>query len=239
MSSSRFKCIGIVAVSGPGAALCWQTIYSEGERFTGVKYLHPEVVMHGYSFSEYMVRIERGDWGGVAELMVSSARLLAAAGADFIICPDNTVHVVFDDVVRRSPIPWLHIAEEVAKEAVRSNFKKLLILGTKYLMESEVYPSRLKAHGLEWVIPGAEEREVVNEVIFNELVYGTVTPRSREKLVQIIKSITAREGCDAVVLGCTELPLILNDEVSPIPTLDSTRILARAAIKKAIGSNCM
>ena len=238
MSRSKFKCIGIVAVSGPGAALCWQTIYSDGEKFTGVRYLHPEVIMHGLPFSEYMVRIERGDWKGVTELMIASARLLAAAGADFLICPDNTVHVVFDEVAERSPIPWLHIAEEVAKEAVRLNYRKLLVLGTKYLMESDVYTSRLKAYGLGWTIPSAEEREVVNKIIFNELVYGVVTPESRMRLVEIIRDTAASEGCDAVVLGCTELPLILNDEVSPIPALDSTRILARAAIKKAIGCNC-
>ncbi len=235
MAQRRLKHIGIVAVSAPGAALCYQTICTEGEKLLGERYAHPEVSMHGYPFSEYMKRIERGDWIGVAELMASSARKLAEMGADLVICPDNTVHIAFDEAVKRSPIPWLHIAEEVAKEARRRGFRKLLILGTKFLMESDVYPSRLRRYGIEWAIPSAEEREVVNRIIFDELVYGVIRVESREKLVEIIKRLARDEKCDAVVLGCTELPLILSDDVSPIPTLDSTRILARAALRKAAG----
>ncbi len=229
----RIKHIGIVACSSPGAALCYRTICTEGEKFLGERYAHPEVTLHNYPFSEYMRYIESGDWGGVAELMVSSARKLASVGADFIICPDNTIHVVYDEVVRRSPIPWLHIAEEVAKEALRKGFRRLGILGTKYLMESQVYPSRLKKYGIEYVIPDEEDRFRINEVIFKELVYGVVKEESRDYLVSVINKLR-RRGCDAVVLGCTELPLILNDEISPIPTLDSTRILARAALREAV-----
>jgi len=231
----RVKHIGIVAVSAPGAALCYQTICVEGERLLGERYAHPEVSVHGYPFSEYMKRIERGDWIGVAELLASSARKLAAMGADFVVCPDNTVHIAFDEAVKRSPIPWLHIAEEVAKEAKRRGFRKLLILGTRFLMESSVYPSKLRLYGIDYAVPNEREREIVNSIIFSELVYGVVKPESREKLVEIVKRAAREEGCDAVVLGCTELPLILSDEVSPIPTLDSTRILARAALRKAVG----
>ncbi len=230
----RVKHIGIVACSSPGAALCYRIICTEGEKYLGRKYAHPEVTLHNYPFSEYVKYIEEGDWGGVARLMIESARKLARVGADFVICPDNTIHVVYDVVVKESPIPWLHIAEEVAKEAVRRGFRRLGILGTKYLMESQVYPSRLSKYGLEYVIPSKEDRFRINEVIFNELVYGVVREESREYLVSVIEDLR-RRGCDAVVLGCTELPLIINDEVSPLPTLNSTRLLAIAALKKAVG----
>jgi len=222
-------------VSSPGAALCYQTICNEGRAFLGREYDHPEVSVHGYPFSEYVARIRRGDWSGVAQLLASSARKLASIGADFAICPDNTVHIAFDEAVRESPIPWLHIAEEVAREAKRRGFKRLAILGTKYLMESDVYPSMLKRHGIEWVIPNEGEREEVDRVIFRELVYGVVKDSSRRRLVEIVGRMAREDGCDAVVLGCTELPLIIGSATPPIPALDSTRILARAALRRAVG----
>lgn len=228
----RLKHIGIVGVSPPGAALCYQTICTEGERLLGERYIHPEVSMHAFPFSSYMNLIERGSWDSVAELLVSSAEKLARIGTDFIICPDNTVHIAFDRVVEKSPIPWMHIAEEVAKEAERLGFSKLAILGTRFLMESDVYPSKLRLHGIGWAVPEAGKRETINRIIFSELVYGVVNLESREKLANIIGDM-AKNECDAVILGCTELPLILDDAVSPLPTLDSTRILARAALKKA------
>ncbi|MCE4614427.1 MAG: amino acid racemase [Desulfurococcales archaeon] len=230
----RYKHIGIVAVSSPGAALCYQTICTEFERITGNRYEHPEASMHSLSFKDYMDRIESGDWKGVADLLVVSSEKLAAIGADFAICPDNTVHIAFDEVVKRSPIPWMHIAEEVAKEAREREFNKLVILGTKFLTESGVYPSRLKKYGIDWIIPDSQQRRVINDIIFNELVYGVVRQESKSKLVAIIKYLAGREGGDAVVLGCTELPLILDDKVSPIPVLDSTRILARRALREAV-----
>jgi aspartate racemase len=232
--TGKYSHIGIVAVSGPGAALCYHTIVTEFEKLTGEKYEHPEVSMHSHSFKEYMDRIDSGDWRGVADLLLNSTRKLASIGADFALSPDNTVHIVYDYVARESPIPWMHIAEEVAKEAVELGYRKLGILGTRYLLESEVYPSRLKEFGLEWVIPERDEREIINNIIFNELVYGVVKQESREKLVNIIRRLEREEGADAAVLGCTELPLILNNRVSPIPVLDSTRILARRAMRKAL-----
>ncbi len=229
------KHIGIVACSAEGAALCYRTICQEGERYLGKRYAHPEVSMHTHPFSEYMKYIEAGDWEGVAGLMLSSAEKLAKIGADFAISPDNTIHQAFDLFIDRSPIPWLHIAEEVAKEATRRGFRKLGILGTRYLMESQVYPSKLEPLGISWVIPSEEEREEINRIIFEELVYGRFLEESRRYLKEVIEGLRTR-GCDAVVLGCTELPLVISDENSPLPTLDSTRILARAALREATGS---
>jgi aspartate racemase len=224
--------IGIVACSSEGAALCYRTISLEGSERMG-RHNHPQVSLHNHSLAEYMKFIEADDWPGVAELMLSSAEKLARAGADFLICPDNTIHQVFDLVEHRSPRPWLHIAREVACEAARRQFKCLGVLGTRYLMEGPVYPPNLRAAGLECRFPGPKEREKINQIIFDELVNAQFLPRSLVYLTDVIRNMKD-EGCDAVVLGCTEIPLIVTPESSPLPTLDSTRILARAALRKAI-----
>jgi aspartate racemase len=224
--------IGIVACSTEGAALCYRTISLEGSQMLG-PHDHPEVSLHSHSLAEYMKSIDKGDWAGVAELMLSSADKLAKAGADFLICPDNTIHQAFDLVEHRSPRPWLHIAREVAAEAKRQEVKRLAILGTRHLMEGPVYPQALKAAGIEHRIPKPEQRQRINEIIFDELVNGQFLPRSLAYYVEVIRSLKD-EGCDAVVLGCTEIPLLVTPESSPLPPLDSTRLLARAAVRKAL-----
>ncbi|MFZ1168115.1 MAG: amino acid racemase [Candidatus Sulfotelmatobacter sp.] len=224
--------IGIVACSTEGAALCYRSISLEGSQLLG-RHDHPEVSLHSYSLANYMQRISANDWAGVAELMLSSADKLARAGADFLICPDNTIHQAFDLVEHRSPRPWLHIAREVAKEAQRRQFGRLAVLGTRYLMEGPVYPEVLKAAGIEYRIPGAEQRERLDQIIFDELVNAQFLPRSLAYFSEVIRSFKD-EGCDAVVLGCTEIPLLVTAESSPLPALDSTRLLARAAVRKAV-----
>ncbi|MFZ3367214.1 MAG: amino acid racemase [Candidatus Sulfotelmatobacter sp.] len=224
--------IGIVACSTEGAALCYRTISLEGAQMLG-KHDHPEVSLHSHSLAKYMKCVYANDWAGVAELMLSSAEKLAHAGADFLICPDNTIHQAFDLVEHRSPRPWLHIAREVAKEAQRCQFKRLAVLGTRYLMEGPVYREALKAAGIEHCIPGAEQRERLDQIIMDELVNAQFLPRSLAYYVEVIRSLQD-EGCDAVVLGCTEIPLLVAPESSPLPTLDSTRLLARAAVRKAV-----
>jgi aspartate racemase len=224
--------IGIVACSTEGAALCYRTISLEGAQLLG-SHDHPEVSLHSHSLSKYMQRIYANDWAGVAELMLSSAEKLARAGADFLICPDNTIHQAFDMVEHRSPRPWLHIAREVAKEAQRRQFKRVAVLGTRYLMEGPVYREALKAAAIEHRIPGAEQREHLNQIIMDELVKAQFLPRSLAYYVEVIR-LFKDEGCDAVVLGCTEIPLLVAPEASPLPTLDSTRLLAKAAVRKAV-----
>ena len=226
------KHIGIVACSAEGAALCYRTICTEGEDFMG-RNAHPEVTMHTYPLSEYMKYIEADNWEGVASLMLASANKLAEVGADFVICPDNTIHEVFNIVIEKSPIPWLHIAEEVAKEAKRQDYKCLGVLGTPYLMEGPVYSEKLKEMGIDFKIPEKDDREHINDIIFDELVYGKFYQKSRTYFEEVIAKLK-NAGCDAVVLGCTEIPLLVIPEESPLPTLDSTRLLARAALKKAI-----
>src|SRR5580765_4314326 len=223
--------IGIVGVSVPGAALCYQTICLEGERYLGA-YDHPEVSMHTHSLAEYMKCIERDDWDAVGELMLSSARKLASAGARFLICPDNTVHQAFAYVQARSPLPWIHIADVVGDEARTRNFTRLALTGTKYLVQSDVYPERLEARGLQYVRPSATEREEINRIIFDELQSGLITSSAVASFQRAIDRMKS-EGFDSVVLASTEIPLIMNDSNSSLPTLDSTRLLARAALRRA------
>ena len=224
--------IGIVGCSAEGAALCYRTVCVEGAQLLG-PHGHPEVSMHTHSLAHYMQCIHRDDWRGVGELMLSSAEKLAKTGADFLICPDNTIHQALPYIEGRSPLPWLHIAEVVAGEAAARRFRRLALTGTRYLVESEVYPEKLAAREIAYVRPDAAEREEINRIIFDELVYGVFKPEQVAYFQRVIARLKG-EGCDAVILGCTEIPLIMNDENSPLPTLDSTRLLARAALKRAV-----
>ena len=224
--------IGIVACSAEGAALCYRTICVEGGALLG-GHAHPEVSMHTHSLGDYGARLERDDWQGVGELMLSSAEKLAKIGADFLIAPDNTIHQALPHVAPHSPLPWLHIAETVAAEAAARGFRRLGLTGTRWLVEGEVYPEKLTARGLDYVRPTAAEREETNRIIMDELVRGVFKPQAVASFQRVIERMKG-EGCDAVVLGCTEIPLIMNDANSSLPTLDSTRLLARAALRRAV-----
>jgi len=230
--------IGIVACSAEGAALCYRTICVEGAALLGQPHAHPEVSMHTPSLADTMAHIYRDDWPRVGELMLASADKLKKIGADFLICPDNTIHQALPYVLPRSPLPWLHIAEVVASEAVARGFRRLGVTGTRWLVDSEVYPDKLLARGLENVRPSAVERDECNRIIMDELVCSTFKPESVAYFQQVIGRLKD-QGCDAVVLGCTEIPLIINDENSSLPTLDSTRLLARAALRRAVQGKAM
>jgi len=224
--------IGIVACSAEGAALCYRTICTEGAALLG-PHAHPQVSLHSSSLADYVECLNNRDMQGVADLMLDSARKLAAAGADFLICPDNTIHEAFSMVAQSSPLPWLHIAEVVAAEAVARGYRKLGITGTRWLVASEVYPEKLRARGLGYLKPGDAERNELGRLIMDELVYGVFKPGTVKRFQEVIEGFKSG-GCDAVVLGCTEIPLIINDKNSALPTLDSTRLLARAALRKAV-----
>jgi aspartate racemase len=187
--------------------------------------------MHTPPFAEYVECIDRDDWRGVGEIMLSSADKLARCGATFLICPDNTIHQALPYVEERSPLPWLHIAEVVTAQAVQRGFRRVGLTGTRWLVESDVYPEKLRASGVDFVRPSPAERDEINRIIMHELVNGIFRPEATAYL----RDVTSRmkdAGCDAVVLGCTELPLIVDDSNSLLPTLDSTRLLARAALQR-------
>lgn len=223
--------IGIVGCSAEGASLCYRTICAEGAALLGA-HAHPDVSLHTPSFSRYVACLEAGDLAGVAALMLDSARRLQRAGADFLICPDNTIHQAFALVEAGSPLPWLHIAEVVAEDAVARGFKRVGLLGTHWLVESEVYPQKMRARGVDVVRPPPDERRQLSRIIMDELVCGVFRTDSIERFQRAIDGLAAA-GCDAVVLGCTEIPLIIGPENSSLPTLDSTRLLARAALLRA------
>jgi aspartate racemase len=224
--------IGIVASSAEGAALCYRTICLEASAIMG-EHNHPEITMNSLPLAEHMRHIRANDWKALGESLAASAGKVAKAGAKFAICPDNTVHQAFEYLFPQSPIPWLHIAKPVAEEADRQGFKCLGILGTKYLMEGPVYPETLKEFRVDSRIPDEADRTRINEIIFKELVNGVFQESARLYLNEVADKLKSR-GCDAVVLGCTELPLIVRPDDTPLPTLDSTRLLARAALRKAL-----
>jgi len=226
------KHIGIVAGSSEGAALCYRTICLEAQAVMG-EHNHPEITMHCVPMAEHMPHIAADDWASSAELLLASAKKVAQTGADFAICPDNTYHQAIDIIRPRSPIPWLHIAEAVAAEARRVGYTKLGIMGTKYLTVGPVYRGPVEHVGIARDIPDQADRERINEIIFKELVNGVFDEGSRRYLNEVVEKLK-RRGCDAVVLGCTELPLIVRADDCPLPTLDSTRLLARAALRKAV-----
>jgi aspartate racemase len=225
--------VGIVGCSAEGAALCYRTFCAEGEARFGA-HDHPEVSLHTHSLARYVDPIDSGDWAAVGELMLSSAGKLARAGAEVLICPDNTIHQALPLIRGRSPLPWLHIAEVVAEAAAARGFRRLGLTGTRWLVDGPVYEEPLAARGLELVRPALEEREAINRIIMHELVRGVFTAAGVAGFQQVIGRLR-EEGCDAVVLGCTEIPLIISDANSPLPTLDSTRLLARAALAWAAG----
>lgn len=225
--------IGIVACSAEGAALCYRTICAEGPALMG-EHHHPEISMHTYCLGEYMEHIRTGEWAAVGALMLASAKRLAAMGAGFAICPDNTIHEAMEYILAESPIPWLHIAETVAGEAQRRGFTRLGITGTKYLMTGPVYPKTLERFGIACDIPDPEDREKIDAIIFDDLVNGRFPEPARCYFNEVIQQFRDK-GCQAVVLGCTEIPLLVDPNDCPLPVLDSTRLLARAALIRSLG----
>lgn len=224
--SNHMPHIGIVAGTADGAALCYRTLCHDAERLMG-RHAHPEITMHALPLDAYLAFIDASDWPGVAALMSRSASVLAHAGADLIICPNNTLHRAIEFV--SSPVPWLHIATAVGAEVICRNFRKVGLLGTHVVMEGAVYHPVFEQHGIEIVLPQARERMDLDRIIRTELIRGHYPPRSRQQVQDMI-SIMAANGAEAVILGCTELPLLLADAPSSVPLLDSTRLLATAAL---------
>jgi aspartate racemase len=231
------KHVGILAHSFEGATLCFHEACLEGARRLGA-HMHPEITMTCSAMALVLDAWERGDNEELRAFFMKDAAKLAAAGADFFVCPDNTAHIALESSGEPFPIPGLHIGEVVADQAVRERRGKIGILGTKYTMTGPVYPRALGGRGLEWAVPSTEDRELINGVIFDELCLGLFKDESREAYVAIIEKLK-NEGCDAVALVCTEIPLLVTAEVSPLPTLDSTRLLAKAAVEVALGERPM
>jgi aspartate racemase len=236
------KHIGIIACSYEGAALCYRTICREAAEILGEQN-HPEVTMHTPPLRDYIRPIRERNWIAVADVMLNSIELLKRAGAKVLVSPDNTIHEAYyiaqkQAKLSKSGITWLHIAGVVADEAKRRGYQRLGVLGTNYLMEGPVYREILADYGIDYVIPDVDERARINDIIFGELILGDFRPEAIDYFNRVITRLKEKQ-CDAVVLGCTEIPLLMidhnphRDQVA-LDTLDSTRLLARAALKEAM-----
>ena len=227
------KHIGILAHSFEGATLCFHTACLEGVKRLGA-HRHPEITMTCSPMALVLEAWERGDNAELRAFFRKDAEKLAAAGADFFVCPDNTAHIALESSGEPFPIPGLHIGEVVAEQALRESRRKVGILGTKYTMTGPVYPGALGRRGIDWAVPSEDDRDLVNRIIFDELCLGVFRDESRAAYVRIIEKLSD-EGCDSVALVCTEIPLLITPDVSPLPALDSTRLLAAAAVEVAVG----
>ena len=231
------KHIGILAHSFEGATLCFHTACMEGVAKLGA-HMHPEITMTCQPMALVLDAWERGDNAELRGFFLKDAGKLAAAGADFFVLPDNTAHIAMESDGEPFPIPGLHIGEIVAERAARDGRRKVGILGTKYTMNGPVYSGALGRRGIDWAVPSPEDQTTVNSIIFDELCLGVFTDEARAAYVAIIEKLKAG-GCDAVALVCTEIPLLVTPEISPLPTLDSTRLLAKAAVEVAVGERSM
>jgi aspartate racemase len=237
VTSPPIKHIGILSHSFEGATLCYREACLEGVRKLG-PHIHPEITLTGVAMHHMLAAWERGDLSTLRAMFMQDVRKLAAADADFFVCPDNTAHIALESGGEPFPLPCLHIGEVVAEQAFVQGYRKIGILGTDWTMTGPVYPGALGRRGLDWAVPNEEDRRLVHDVIMNELCLGEFSDDSRAAYVRIIDRLAAG-GCDAVALVCTEIPLLITAEVSPLPVLDSTRLLARGAVAVALGERAM
>lgn len=227
------KHLGILAHSAEGAALCFRAFCHEGAAALGA-HDHPDVTLDCTAMARCLPAWDAGDHASIRSTLAVSVERLARAGADFFVCPDNTAHMALELPGHELALPGLHIGEVVADRAAGAGYRRVGVLGTRYTMDGPIFPRALAARGIAFELPEAAERERVNAIIFEELVRGVFSAPSREEYLDIIRKLSTR-GCDAVALVCTEIPLLVTPDVSPLPTLDSTRLLARAALEVAIG----
>jgi aspartate racemase len=227
--------IGIVAHSVPGAAQCFQAIAHYGEQDLG-EHEHPDVTLDCIAMGRGMRAWQTGDHDTIRAILATSVERLARAGADFFVCPDNTAHLALERPGPALALPGLHIAEVVAQQASTAGYRTVGVLGTRWTMEAELYPRALAAHGLHSQSPCREDREMIQHITFDQLVKGVFTAEAEQHFVEFIARL-AEAGCDAVALVCTEFPLLISPERSPLPTLDSTDLLARAAVSTALDND--
>lgn len=231
------KRVGIVAHSAEGGALCFITACREGQALLGA-HMHPEIVLSAVPMGLSMAGWESGDHTVVARMLRRGVEQVAMAGADFYVCPDNTAHIVLEEIADTLPIPGLHIADVVCQEIEATGGKAAGLLGTRWTMTGPVYRRALQARGIRRLVPGEARREEINRAIFDELCQGRFEPTTTARFVEAIGELRAA-GADCVILGCTEIPLIINSQNSSLPVLDSTRLLAKYAVREAVAERAL
>ncbi len=232
LSEKHMKTIGIVAHSAEGAALCFLTACHEGAVHLGT-HMHPNIVMSAVPMGLSMPGWEANDYAAVGKFLSQGVQQVADAGADFYVCPDNTAHIVLEQIAADLPIPGLHIAEVVCHEITMSGWNHVGLLGTRWTMTGPVYETALKNRGLERLVPDEPTREQLNAAIFDELCLGIFNTSTTDLFLGAIEDLKSR-GAECVILGCTEIPLIVTPENSPLPSFDSTRLLAKYAVREAV-----
>jgi aspartate racemase len=231
------KTLGIASHSFEGGALCFLTACREGAVHLGPD-MHPRIVLSAVPFGLSRPGWENGDHAAVAAFLAEGVRQVADAGADFYICPANTAHIVLEQIAGDLPIPGLHITDVVCHEIMTHGWKRVGLLGTSLTMTGRVYANALRERGLDRLIPDQPMRQRLNAAIFDELIQGILTAETTALFVRAIADLQA-EGAECVILGCTEIPLIISDANSPLPTLDSTRLLAAYAVREAVSERAI
>lgn len=226
------KTIGIVAHSGEGAALCFLTACHEGSTLLG-PHMHPNIVMSAVPMALSLPGWEADDHAAVGRFLAEGVQQVADAGADFYVCPDNTAHIVLEKIADELPLPGLHIAEVVCQEIKKHGWKQIGLLGTRWTMTGPVYKTAFEKQGWDFLVPEEPTRERLNAAIFDELCLGIFNASTTDLFLQAIEDLKSK-GAECVILGCTEIPLIVTPENSALPTFDSTRLLAKYAVREAI-----
>ena len=226
------KKIGIVVHSYEGGALCFLEACRQGAKLMRAHW-HPTVLLSAIPMGLSMPAWEANDYIGVQKYLREGIEQVAQSGADFFICPDNTAHIVLEQLSASVSIPGLHIADVVCEEIKAKGWKRIGLLGTKWTMSGPVYTKAFEKYGIEKVIPKQESRKIINEAIFEELCQGIFKPETIKHFVDAIDYLK-EQGAEGVILGCTEIPLIISQDNSSLPVLDSTRLLAKYAVKCAL-----
>jgi len=226
------KTIGIVAHSFEGAALCFLTACRDGAEHLG-PHMHPNIVMSAVPMGLSLPGWEANDHAAVGKFLSEGVQLVADAGADFYICPDNTAHIVLEQIAGELPLPGLHIADVVCREIMMRGWKHVGLLGTRWTMTGPVYETALKSRGLDMLVPDEQTREQLNAAIFDELCLGIFNASTTDRFLGATEDLKSR-GAECVILGCTEIPLIVTEDNSPLPPFDSTRLLAKYAVREAV-----
>jgi len=190
-------------------------------------------ILYSVDFEEIEICQRNGEWEKTAQILTNAARCLEAAGADFIVLCTNTMHKVANEIQAGVGIPFLHIADITAQQVASNGIKTIGLLGTRYTMEQDFYKSRLETKGIRVLIPKEADRVIVNTVIYNELCLGQINDESRAKYKRIIEDLI-KDGADGIILGCTEIGLLVKPEDSKVPLFDTTLIHALGAVNYAL-----
>jgi aspartate racemase len=229
------KRIGIIGGLGPESTIDYYKLIIGAFKGKQASFNYPEIIIYSVNLSEFMELLEARKWGQLAEWLLDKVRLLAEAGAEFAAIGSNTPHIVFDEVSSKSPVPMLSIVEATCARAQAMGLKRLGLLGTAFTMSSDFYQKAFRAKGLSLLVPEERDRKLINDRLFSEIELGIIKDSTRQELLSVVVRMIERQAIDSVVLGCTELPLILDRNEYGIPFLNTTAIHAEGIARYCLG----